>query len=295
MTTLILKILVLIIFFYVTALAAYAFFIVIEHSRAVRKESFFKKFWKDYQKRLLDFNRDILHLKIKDKYLAKVTLSAVSFAGLLALIVTGNIIFLLLFIFLSYYIPDVILKQAIKKRTQRVESQLISALVLINNSLKAGLDIIQGMQLVVRDMDPPIREEFEQVINEYNLGTSFEEALINMRNRLNSKTINTFVTSIIIQRESGGNITLIMEQIINTIRETFKLEDKMSTLTSQGKMQARVILALPWVMALALLVIQPGFMIPMFTSTVGIILLLLVAFWQFIGMLVIKKIITIEV
>ncbi|MFH1714865.1 MAG: type II secretion system F family protein [Elusimicrobiota bacterium] len=262
-------------------------------AKGEERPNFISILWQKYCEKIFLLNDTALHIKKHKEELPAILIIAAIISGIMLAIITSFIVVIII-LFLLYYVPGVIVDQIRRKRALKIEAQLVPALVLVSNSLRAGLDIIQGFELVVRDMEAPMKEEFEIVLKEYNLGTSFEEALIHMRSKLNSKMINTFVTSIIIQRESGGDITKIMSQIIDTIREANKLQTKLKTLTTQGRMQAIVILALPWAMGVFLLIIQPSLMLPLFTTTIGIIMLSVMAFLQFIGMLVIKKIVTIE-
>lgn len=291
----IIKVIILLIFFYVTTLVGYLIVRALANRDTTKKKpTVFERLWNDYKARLVNVNTVVFHFKISNKKFPLIVLSAVVACGLICWLLTNTILLLFVFLFFSYYVPNSIVDMHWKRRAAKIEAQLIPSLTLLANGVKAGLDVIQGFELIVRDMEPPIKDEFETVLKEYNLGTPFEEALINMRTRLNSKTVNTFTTSLIIQRESGGNITKIIDQIINTIRESFKLDNKVKTLTSQGRMQAKVVLALPWGLAGLLFLIQPTFMMPMFTTTLGIVLVLLVAFWQFVGMIVIRKMVAIE-
>ena len=119
--------------------------------------------------------------------------------------------------------------------------------------------------------------------------------MINLKNRIKSTAIETFVTSIIIQREAGGDVTKIINQIIYMLRETGKLEDKVKTLTSQGKIQSMIVISLPWALGALLVFIQPDFILPMFKTHIGTTLLGFLVIWQVIGMILIKKITTIDI
>jgi tight adherence protein B len=294
MTDVLIKVIAVVIFLYSISLLTYWVLHYLKKNNAKDRIRVLDKFWKEYKDLFMELDKNVLHWNIQEKQLIRILQISI-LIGILSWVVFNSFLLFLIIILTLYYSPKFLLNQYYKKRTAKIDVQLVDALVLMANSLKAGLDIIQGMELIVRDLHAPIKEEFEIVLKEYNLGTPFEETLINLRQRVKSKTVNTFVTSIIIQRASGGDVTKIIDEIINTIRETYKIENKTKTLTSQGRMQAKIIIALPWVMALTLLIIQPDFMIPMFTSTLGVILLSVVVVWQIIGAIVINKIVNIEI
>ncbi len=257
--------------------------------------SVFEKIWTKYCDDIKAFNSKIFKIKLKEKIIPYFYILAVNFVGFIVLLITKTAIMWIFFIFLLYFFPRFVLNNIQKRRTTKVEKQLVSALIFLGNALKAGLDIIQGIELSLESLEPPIRDEFAQILKEYNLGVSLEDALVSMRERLKSSPIDTFVTSLIIQRETGGDVTKIIEQIVQTVRETYKLQNKVKTLTAQGKIQSIIVSSLPWCMGGLIFAIQPDFMLPMFKTTIGTTLLGFLVIWQFIGILVIKKITTIDV
>lgn len=289
------RIFIMLVFFVFGYLLTYFVYLSVINSRLKGDVSFFEKIANNYKSSIINFNTKIFKLKFKEQVIPYVYLIIVNFIGIVSYIVTRTPIMWIFFLFLLYYAPNFILNSIQKKRTSKIEKQLVSALIFLGNALKAGLDIVQGLELAVDSIDAPISEEFDQILQEYHFGVSLEEALIGFRDRVQSIYVETFVTSIIIQRESGGDVTKIIQQIIQTVRSSYKLQGKIEALTAQGRIQAIIVSALPWVLGGLLLAIQPDFMLPMFRTTLGMILLSVLVIWQFIGILVIKKVVTIEV
>ena len=250
-------------------------------------------FWMNFSDNLKELNRTSFKIKAKD--FRPIYLSALGLWFLIILFLTGSIFLGVVLSLPGMYLPTFLINVRKHNRTIKVESQLVDGLTILCNSLRAGLDLVQGMEIMVRDMPPPISEEFGLVLQEYKLGATLESALYNLRARLVSKYINVLVTAVIIQRESGGNITKILTRVVETIREGYRLDGKVKTLTAQGKMQSWIILGLPWLMALMLTLVQPQFMVPMFTHPLGLIILLFLIFWQIIGMIVIKRVTIVKV
>ncbi len=289
------KILILILIFLFFVSISYFLFLCLNIKKEMGDISFFNKIWNNYKIIIIEFNTKVFKLKIKEKFIPLFYFLFTTIIGLILFFITKTFLFFLFVYGFLYYLPGFILNSMKRNRRAKIEKQLISALIFIGNAMKAGLDIVQGLELAIKSLDAPIKEEFEDVLKEYHLGLSLEDSLINMRERINSNAIDTFVTSIIIQRETGGDVTKIIEQIVSSVRETYKLENKVKTLTSQGRIQAIIVIMLPWGLGGILLAIQPDFMLPMFKTTLGATLLGVLVFWQVIGMLVIKKITTIDV
>lgn len=190
--------------------------------------------------------------------------------------------------------PRVMLRIWRDIRTRQVEAQLMDALILIGNSLKSGLDIAAGIERVALDMKPPISEEFGLVINAYRLGTPIEIALMDLTERIPSRTLETVVYAINIQRETGGNIIKTFDQLVTTIRDESKLQKKVEALTAQGRSQVMFLSVFPWLIGLVFFFLAGDMMRPALQSTVGQVVLVLLVFWELIGILVTKKIVQVE-
>lgn len=180
-------------------------------------------------------------------------------------------------------------------RSTKVEAQLMDALLLMSNSLRSGLDIVAGIERVTTNMPAPISEEFGLVMNAYRLGTPLEKALLDMTERINSRTLETVIYAINIQRETGGNIIKIFEQLVNTIREENKLQKKARAITAQARSQIFFLAGFPWLLALLFVIMSPDMMRPAVTSTWGQLAIIFLVVWEILGIIVTKKIVAIEV
>jgi tight adherence protein B len=192
------------------------------------------------------------------------------------------------------FAPKVILKVWRDIRTGQVEAQLMDALILIGSSLKSGLDIAAGIERVATTMKAPISEEFGLVINSYRLGTPLEAALLDLTDRIPSRTLETVIYAINIQRETGGNIIKTFEQLVVTIREETKLQKKVQAMTSQGRMQIVFLAIFPWFLALVFFVVAKEMMVPVLQSTTGQLVLVGLLIWEGIGVLVTKKVVEVR-
>ncbi|MFH1619799.1 MAG: type II secretion system F family protein, partial [bacterium] len=162
--------------------------------------------------------------------------------------------------------------------------QLMDALILLSNSLRSGLDIVQGFERVSKDLLSPISDEFSLVIRNYQLGTPFEKALENMEDRVASRLLSYMIKAIILQRQVGGNLTKIFERIVENIREESKLEEKTKSLTAQQKIQSIVVGIMPWIMVGVMFLFQGQTMAKFYFSGIGIFTFFMCALWIAIGM-----------
>ncbi len=221
-------------------------------------------------------------------------LSAIIIFGLF-FVLTGQIILAIFFGLFGLGIPTLILKHMKKKRDEKFNVQLVDALMNVSNSLKAGMTLPQSFEVLAREMPNPLAQEFSLLNQELRLGRKINKALEHMLERMPSADLELVVTAITIVQDVGGNLTKVFDNIAHTIRERFRIEGKIRSLTAQGKMQAVVICSLPFIVALGMNFTTPGMIDPLFTTVGGAILLLISAVLMGVGIFFIKKIITIDV
>jgi tight adherence protein B len=181
------------------------------------------------------------------------------------------------------------------QRIKKIDSQLVDALILISNSLKSGYSFLQGMELVAEEAPHPISSEFRRMLRETNLGYPLEQALDGMAERVPSEDLDLVITVVKIQRGIGGNLAEILDKIVHTIRERIRIKGEISTLTAQGKLQGIILTLLPPAMCVAIYMMSPDFMRPLFTTLLGKAMLGVAFVFQMIGGFFIKKIVEIKV
>ncbi len=196
---------------------------------------------------------------------------------------------------LGFIIPEWILKVMEQKRLEKFEFQLMEGLQSLANSLKAGFTFNQALDLLVKEGQQPLSQEFELVLKETRLGVPLDQALINLTKRMSSEDLFLVISSVVLTRELGGNLAIIFERLAHTIRERMKLKGKISSLTSQGRMQGWVVGLMPIFMGLVLWMVSPGMMIAFVGSLIGWGLIALMLMLEVMGALFIKKIITIDI
>ena len=213
-----------------------------------------------------------------------------------------NPIVLLVGALIGFMLPRFWLGRRKSSRLNAFDKQLPDTITLIANALRAGSSFLQAIEMVVRESRPPISTEFGRVIREVNLGLAFDTALENMVRRVRSDDLELMATAISIQHTVGGNLAEILDSIAYTIRERVRIKGEIRTLTAQQRLSGYVVGFLPIALAGFLFVAAPGFMQPMFDDRVsviglpaGVIILGLGGFAMFIGFMLIRKIVDIEV
>ncbi len=192
-------------------------------------------------------------------------------------------------------LPHVVLMILKKRRRQKFNLQLVDTLVSMSNALKAGFSITQAFESVARDGENPIAQEFGLLLQQTRLGISFSDALQNLEQRVASEDLTLVVLSIETARQTGGNLTEVFEQISATIRQRMRIETRIKTLTAQGRLQGMVVGAMPIIILIALMIIDPDMMMPFVHSLFGIVVMGIVVALIAMGGLIISKIIDIDV
>ena len=181
------------------------------------------------------------------------------------------------------------------RRMEKFQRQLPDALDLIARALKAGHAFTAGLKMVGDEMGEPLGTEFQKTLHEINFGVSLPDALKSLPNRVDCPDLKYFIISVILQRETGGNLAEILEKIAYLIRERFKLQGRIRVLSAEGKLSAIILIAIPFVVALALYFLNPGYIQILFTDPLGKVLITLALFMMAIGILVMKRMIRIRV
>jgi tight adherence protein B len=184
------------------------------------------------------------------------------------------------------------------KRRVRLKSfaaQLSDALELVARALRAGHSLAAGMHVVAEEMPSPIADEFGRVYEEQNLGISIEDALKGMCDRVPNLDLRFFVTSVLVQRQTGGDLAEILDKIGYVIRERYRILGQVKALTAEGRLSGIILIALPFGLFLMMLHIKPDYIEKLWTHELGIKMSVFALIAQLVGALVIKKIVSIKV
>jgi tight adherence protein B len=182
-----------------------------------------------------------------------------------------------------------------RTRLKKFAAQLSDALELVARALRAGHSLAAGMHVVAEEMPTPIADEFNRVYEEQNLGIPIEDSLKNMCDRVPNLDLRFFVTSVLVQRQTGGDLSEILDKIGYVIRERYRILGQVQALTAEGRLSGVILIALPFVLFLMMLYIKPDYIEKLWTNELGIKMSVAALIAQLVGALVIKKIVNIKV
>jgi len=183
----------------------------------------------------------------------------------------------------------------IRRRRNAFTEQLGDCLTTMANALRAGYSFQQAMEVVAREMEPPISDEFVQVNREVAMSVPLDTALEAMGKRVGSGDFDLVVTAVLIQREVGGNLAQILDTISDTIHERIRMKREIMALTAQGRLSAWVLILLPFAMALFMFLFAQEQLMVLLTDPIGQLAMLAAFVFELIGYVVIQRIVDIEV
>ncbi len=226
--------------------------------------------------------------------LARATLK-LTVGELLAWLMSGALFVGSIFGALGWFIPKIWLGRRQAGRLKSFNNQLGDTISLMSNSLRSGLSLVQSMEMISREAEAPISEEFQRVVREIGLGVGPQEALIHLGRRVASDDLELLVIAILVQFEIGGNLSRILDSIASTIRERVKLQGEIRTMSAQGRMAGWVLSGLPVAIGGLLMLIAPSYMGALFTPGPWLVLPVAGLIGVIMGSVVINKLVAIEV
>ena len=216
-------------------------------------------------------------------------------AGGFLFLLTNNVLCLGVGLSLGYLAPRWFVARKEQERLARFNDGLQDMITTIIGSLRAGFSFAQALKTVVDESESPIREEMDTVLKEMQYGTNMEDALHHLKERMPSGDLDLMIQSILIQRQVGGNLAVVLETIVKTIRDRDKIQRQIKTLTAQGRLSGIVIGLLPIALGVVLYLIEPSYIGSLFHHPVGLLMLGAGCISGVIGFVLIRKMTTIEV
>jgi tight adherence protein B len=193
------------------------------------------------------------------------------------------------------FVPYGVVSYLRQKRLDQFEEKFPEALDLLGRAVRAGHAFTTGLEMIARESPDPIASEFRTTFEEQNFGLPLRDALLNMTERIPSIDVRFFVTALLIQKETGGNLAEILDGLARVIRDRFRIYREVRVRTAQGRLTAGILIALPVFMMILLMILNPTYMKVLFEDPKGSVILAVAGIMQVIGSLLIWKIIHIEV
>ncbi len=216
-------------------------------------------------------------------------------AFLLVLILSGSLKTSIMFGLIGAALPFLYVKRAKDERLLKLDDQITDAITILTNSLRSGYSFLQSLDMVRKELPPPLKTELARTIREINLGVQVEEALSNLAGRSGSRDMDMIVTAVLIQRQVGGNLAEILDKINETINERLKIKGEVRTLTAQGRISGLIIGLLPLALALILFTVNADYMMTLFENTLGLCMVGAAIILELVGFVMIRRIINIEI
>jgi len=217
------------------------------------------------------------------------------FAGVLANILLRSPLFGLLAAALGFAVPYLRLSMQRNQRLEKLEEQLPDAIDMVKRALRAGHTFKSAIKLVAEDMENPVGKEFELTFADLNYGNDVRRAMLGLLNRVPSITVMALVTSVMVQRDTGGNLAEILDQIASVVRGRFRFGRKLRSLSAEGRMSAWVLGLMPLGLVALLSISSPTYLPVLLEKPIGHKMLYAAAILGMLGIAWIRQIIRIEV
>jgi tight adherence protein B len=245
--------------------------------------------------RWMQLEFEAMHQEMPRNRARKILSYSVLLTSVLGFLVNFSVFFAIVFAGLGLLVPRWVISYLRSRRFRQINAQLGEALTLVSSSLRSGLSLPQGFELVVQELDPPIAEEFAIVIKENRLGLAFDEALSNLAERVPTPDLDMVVTAIVTIRETGANLAEVFDVIAHTVRERKKVEGRIQAMTAEGMTQGMLMCAVPPILIIAFYFLDPTLVAPLFTTVLGILMLLVIVAMDAMGMWMIVNTVKIDV
>lgn len=265
---------------------AAAYLLITDSSSIVRKR------WGEYEA-MIEAEVRFQLWKTTGAYIARVQLLVVLGLFVLCMFMGEPLLWLVMPV--AIFGPWFHIQREHAKRIEAIEILLDSWLLLLANALKASPSLGESISNSAKLIRPPFSEEVDLVIKEMKLGTPLDAAILNMSARLNSRVVSSSLATILVGRQTGGDLPQILEQSASTLREMQRLEGVVRTKTAEGRMQAFVLGAIPFILLAVLHQMDPTYLVPLFeTGTGNVVLIIAVMLW-FSAIIMARRILTVDI
>jgi tight adherence protein B len=249
------------------------------------------------KKTALDLARAGLNLRVGEYVLLRALLATLGFVVpwiLSGAAVAGLIVGLVLAV-VGIMAPALYVEMRKRRRRHAIERELAEGLAHIASAMRAGFALLQAIDSAARRLQPPLAQELAHLVTDVNLGRTLEEALADLNERIGSYDLDMVVTAILIQRRTGGNLSEVLDNVTETMRERDRVRGEIRVLTAQQRFAGIVLSVWPVALAAIFFLLNPDVMSNLWTTPVGLVLLISAAFLQLLGFLTIRRILAIDI
>lgn len=234
-------------------------------------------------------------MKIRAGKFLLVCLLVAAGCGLLVLLLSRSPLLAVVAAALGIFVPFLYVSTKRTRRFHAFEALFPEAIELLGRAVRAGHAFTTALELIANELSEPVSGEFRKLFEEQKFGLPIREALLNLAERVPIVDVKFFVTAVMLQRESGGNLAEILDKLSYVIRERFKILRQVRVYTAQGRLTMLILMALPPMLVVLLMFVNREFISVLWTDPIGHVLLAIGVVFQTIGFLLIRKIIHIQV
>jgi len=195
----------------------------------------------------------------------------------------------------GYLLPRVYLGRRKKKYRNAFLDELPNAVEAIVRGVKSGLPLNDSMRLVAREAKEPIKSDFQRVLDQQSLGKSMTEAITTLYDRVPVSEVNFFVVVITVQQQAGGNLSEALGNLAKVLRNRKKMKQKIKAMSSEAKASAGIIGSLPFIVAILVTLTTPSYMLPLFQTEIGLVMLGIAAILMSIGIFIMAKMVQFDI
>ena len=261
-------------------------------SKIFSKSKVLSDYGKLYEKHIsyeeLEYRSGIDYISIK--FLLGVGASLLYFASMFFKYVSLSFIGVIISFIVGFFIIDIFIQIKYNRRRKTISDDLLKAIVIMNNSFQSGMSIMQAIEIVKDEIDGAIGDEFKKIYLDLSYGLTIEVVFNRFYERVQLEDVKFITTSLTLLNKTGGNIVKVFKSIEREFYDKKKLNDELNTVTSSSMFVYRFLLCVPFVVCLLIYILNPSYFSPMFSNTIGILILALVVILYVLYVLVIRKI-----
>lgn len=206
-----------------------------------------------------------------------------------------NFMFFFVIFLITFFLPDIVLAIDFSKKRKRIEDDLLKAIIIMNNSFQSGRNIMQAIEIVKTELDGPIQDEFKKIYLDITYGLSLDVVFNRFYERVKLEDAKYITTSLSLLNKTGGDIIKVFSMIEKSIFDKKNIKNELYSLTASSRFVFKFLVALPFVFALLIFILNPSYFIPLFTLPIGIIILIFIILLYILYILIIQKILKVEV
>lgn len=266
-------------------------------SKILNKSEVLRKYGSKYNK-FISFedksNRDGIDF-VSLKFLLSFSIIVLSLITLLFHNLEIDFMFFLIIFMVSFFLPDLVLNYEFSKKRKRVEEDLLKAIIIMNNAFQSGRNIMQAIESVKRELDGPIKDEFKKIYLDITYGLSLDVVFNRFYDRVKLEDAKYITTSLTMLNKTGGDIIKVFSLIEKSIFDKKNLKNELRSLTASSRFVFKLLAFLPFIFSLIIFILNPTYFSPLFTTSIGIMILVLIIILYVIYVLIIKKVLEVKI